>query len=159
MEVWKDIYGSDGLYQISNLGRVRNVKKNWICRLEVTQRGYCRVDLHYDSKRHHKRVHRLVAEHFIPNPGNLPQVDHINGDRQDNRVENLRCASNITNSGNARASSSRKPVAIIAPDGSIRETFTSETKASKFLGVNRTSVSGVCNGYQNTTAGIKVKHL
>ena len=94
-EIWKDIKGFEGLYQISNLGRVKSlVKKNHptesIRKLSKDKKGYLRVNLLKDGKNHTRKVHRLVAEAFIPNPKNKPSVDHINGIKDDNRVSNLR---------------------------------------------------------------------
>lgn len=102
MEVWKDIQGYDGLFQISNLGNVKRKQKTYFCgnntkrvleeRLIVGEqvKGYRRVALWNNKKYKRVFVHRLVAQAFIPNPENKPQIDHINTDKLDNRVENLR---------------------------------------------------------------------
>lgn len=90
-ELLVDICGFEGLYQISNQGRVFSVKKKIFIKLdENNQQGYQVVKLCKNGKRYKFRVHRLVAEAFIPNPENKPCVDHINTIRNDNRVENLR---------------------------------------------------------------------
>lgn len=85
-EIWKDIYNE---YQISNLGKIRNKKTLKILKAHINEHGYLVIDLHISKKRKTLRVHRLVAEAFIPNPDNKPQVNHINGDKTDNKVENL----------------------------------------------------------------------
>ena len=94
-EIWKDITGFEGLYQVSNLGRVKSLpRKNHpnetIRKIATDKKGYSRVNLIKDGKNHTKKVHRLVAEAFIPNPENKPSVDHINCNKSDNRVSNLR---------------------------------------------------------------------
>lgn len=93
-EVWKDIEGYEGKYQVSNLGRVKSLNynktgKEGMLRAGVTTDGYLQVVLYKDRKKKHHATHRLVAQTFIPNPDNKPCVDHINTIRTDNRVDNL----------------------------------------------------------------------
>jgi hypothetical protein len=102
IEIWKDIEGFDGLYQVSNLGRIksllRNVVKsngnNYTIRERVlkqciSKKGYYFVNLHKDGKQYMKKIHRLKAIHFIPNPNNLPCLNHKNGNKLDNTTKNL----------------------------------------------------------------------
>lgn len=97
MEIWKDIKGYEGLYQVSNMGRIKSLgndktRKEKILSLKPNNKGYIRVYLCKNGKRKHFSVHRLVAEAFLPNPDNLPVVNHKIDDfehRSDNRVENL----------------------------------------------------------------------
>ena len=87
MEEWKDIESFEG-YQVSNEGRVKN-SKGKILKPQKNSCGYLRVQLWEDGKQVMKFIHRLVAEAFLPNPQNLPQVNHKDEDKANNRVENL----------------------------------------------------------------------
>jgi len=89
-EVWKDIEGYEGLYQVSNLGRVRSFHGDSEKIMKQTlQKGYLRITLLKNKKQKRFLSHRLVAQAFIPNPENKPQVNHIDEDKTNNRVDNL----------------------------------------------------------------------
>lgn len=97
-EVWKDIDGFIGLYQISNLGRVKSLNRfdslgrQWsekLLKTQVQPRGYCVVRLRKDGKDNTKMIHRLVAIAFIPNPNNLSDVKHLDENLLNNCVYNL----------------------------------------------------------------------
>lgn len=97
-ETWKDIKNFEGLYQVSNLGRVKSltrirsnnncVYRGRILKSQLNNCGYEMIPLCKESKRFLKSIHRLVAQAFIPNPDNLPEVNHLNG-KNDNRAESL----------------------------------------------------------------------
>lgn len=89
-EVWKDVIGFEGLYQVSNLGRIKSLYNGNVTYGTLDKGGYMFYSLYKNRKRHRKLVHRLVAQSFIPNLENKPEIDHINCVRDDNRVENLR---------------------------------------------------------------------
>lgn len=102
MEVWRDVVGFEGLYQVSTEGRIRSLdrwsknrwglylRKGMLLSYRDEGSGYHQARL-YDkhSKSHYLRVHRLVANAFIPNPYELPQINHIDEDRKNNKVDNL----------------------------------------------------------------------
>ena len=101
MEQWKDVVGFEGLYQVSDHGRVRTLPKKVatgrvqpqrIMKLQQTRKGYIVVPLCKETNRYSRQVHRLVAEAFIPNPDNKTTVNHKNNIKSDNRVTNLEWA-------------------------------------------------------------------
>lgn len=97
MEVFKDIKSNPD-YQVSNLGRVWSKKSNRYMKLQKDNCGYLRVQLYSgNGKARTEKVHRLVAIAFIDNPDNLPEVNHINHIRDDNRIENLEWVSHKKN--------------------------------------------------------------
>lgn len=107
-EVWKDVVGYEGLYQVSNMGRVKSLKRfnvntgkyeprEKMLKLSYNKRGYPMVMLINKTIRKGKVVHRLVAEAFIPNPEHLPQVNHKDENKENNKVENLEWCDNAYN--------------------------------------------------------------
>lgn len=112
MEIWKIIPGTSDSYEASSLGRIRSkdkelphprntrmtyFRKGKILKPELDRSGYPVVTISVENKQRTCKVHRLVASAFIPNPDNLPQIDHINSKRYDNRPENLRWCSSQQN--------------------------------------------------------------
>lgn len=96
---WKKIDGS--LFEVSSTGLIRRIGKDSVLKPGVDAGGYYIIPVHYeDGTRKTKRLHRLIAGAFIPNPEGLPEVDHINRNRTDNTVENLRWVSKSKNQWN-----------------------------------------------------------
>ena len=115
MEEWKDIEGYEGKYQISNYGRVKSFYKNKdgkILKSHDNGHGYKDITLHKDGEKDHYYIHRLVAIYFIPNPNNLPEVNHKGENKENNTVYNLEWCDreyNLSyNSGRKRRAESRK---------------------------------------------------
>ena len=106
-EVWKDVKGYEGKYQVSNLGNVKSLldkqlnKREMILKPSLSHKGYLKVFLSKDSKKSSKTIHRLVAEAFIPNLENKKTVNHIDGNKANNRVDNLEWLSNSENQKHA----------------------------------------------------------
>lgn len=88
MEEWKNVIGYEGLYEVSSIGNVRNVRRNTLLKLSKNQ-GYIQVHLYKNGIRKGFKVHRLVAEAFLSNPDNLPEVNHKDGNPINNSVNNL----------------------------------------------------------------------
>jgi phenolic acid decarboxylase len=88
-EIWKDIKGYEGYYQVSNLGKIKSLKKNILIKQARNKNGYLDVSLWKNNIGKTFKVHRLVAESFILNSKNKPHVDHKNHNILDNRQENL----------------------------------------------------------------------
>lgn len=158
MEIWRDIKNYEGLYQVSNLGRVRSFPRygtsNNVHYLATKMYGksrYVRVVLSKNNIQQSFNVHRLVAEAFIPNPNNFPCVNHKSEIRTDNSVENLEWCSVVYNNtfGTARERASKnckKP--IIGFDGThkLGTYFPSTTDAASFLKVSK---SHICTSLKN----------
>ena len=151
-ERWVDIPGYEGIYQVSDQGRVMNVVRGRQLKLHINGSGYIQVTLQKQGQRKYPLVHRLVAQAFIPNPESRPQVNHINGVKCDNRKSNLEWCTmsenlwhrhNILNQPGGRS----RPVLCI----NTGQKYPSATEAAAACGVSRQSVLGICHGQQKTT--------
>lgn len=90
-EIWKDIIGYEGYYKVSNFGRVKSIYAmgGLILKQRKQNSGYLIVHLYKEKTREAKTVHRLVSKAFIPNPENKPHVNHLDGDKSNNKLDNL----------------------------------------------------------------------
>ena len=126
-EIWKDIVGYEGLYQVSNLGNVkslhyRNKKIHHILSPRKHHTGYLMVSLTSNRKAKCFNVHRLVAIAFIPNPNDLPCVNHKDGNKHNNNVSNLEWVTHQQNTRHAIATGLLKNFSLLGKTGSLHPT-------------------------------------
>lgn len=169
IEEWRDIPNFEGLYLISNLGHVKSVeryKRNNSGTQFVNERlrvlspdkdGYLRVCLSKDGLHYVKSVHRLVAEAFIPNPDNLPVINHKNEDKQDNRVENLEWCTVQYNTCYGEgikkmAIKQGRPVLQILNNRVIEEYYSTQ-EASRQTGIPQANIYKVCKSERKHAGG------
>ena len=101
LEIYKTIENYED-YQVTSWGRIFSKKSNIFLKPEIHDKGYLRVDLMNKNGKKHCKVHRLVAEAFIPNPQNKPQINHKDGNNQNNSVTNLEWVTNSENRKHAK---------------------------------------------------------
>lgn len=163
MEKWKDVVGYEGVYEVSNQGRVRSrdhidtigrFRRGRVLKPAIHNRGYTYVNL-YDARTNQKSreyIHRIVARAFIGEPPRGHNVDHINRVRDDNRLENLRYLTIKENC--AQSSDSKcKSVEQLTKEGTVIKKFTSTAEASAETGINRACIYGALNGKCATAGG------
>lgn len=159
-EIWKDVVGYEGYYKVSNLGNVSSVKKkNKILMLNSHRAGYPQLTLSKHNIRKTKCVHRLLAKAFIPNPLNKKTVNHINGIKTDNRVENLEWATYKENMCHAHkigiktAKNLFKPVLMLSLDDEPLLWFESQSEAKRVTKIK--NIHQCCIGRRKYAGGYK----
>lgn len=147
-EQWRPIAGFPN-YQVSNRGRVKNIKSGKIIKNSIDVNGYESVNLWKNNKLKHFRVHRLVAEAFIENPYNLPQINHIDENKTNNDVTNLEWC---TASQNIRHSIYRQYQKInqLSLDGKFIKQWESSMHIEKELGYKHGHIINCCKGKRKT---------
>ena len=170
MEIWKDVHGFVGLYKVSNCGRIKSIYRNEIFGKIKRQRGerilkqslrkrYYFVSLSKDGKKFNGVIHRLVAASFIPNPDNLPEIDHIDGDRTNNHADNLRWVTAKENSNNYNAPNTYKGKKINKGgkvviqydlEGNFIKEWVTTMDIQRQLNYHRGNISNCCNGLVKT---------
>ena len=176
-EVWKDIEGYKGLYQVSNMGRIKSLNyhrtgKEKLLRLGTNTKGYLQVVLYKDGKAKCCKVNRLVALAFVPNddPENKIQVNHINDENKtDNRAVNLNWMTPKENinwgTRNERVSQKMvnhpdmsKPIIQMTLDGQVVAIWPSTREIERKNGFNQSNICQCCQGKRKTTNGFRWKY-
>jgi hypothetical protein len=155
-EVWKDIEGYEGLYQVSNSGRIKSVKNNIIRKPRIA-RGYLYVNLSKSGKKKTYKIHRLVAQHFIPNPNNYPCVNHKDEDKLNNFLNNLEWCTfkyntNYGTSLKRRVETQTRSIFQYDLNGELIKIWHGLKEISK-TGMSASSISQCCNKKYYTSYG------
>lgn len=179
-EIWKPIEDYEGIYEVSSFGRVRSLdrlihrKRRGSCvypgimlNPSITHKGYESVDLRKHGNRKNEVVHRLVAKQFIPRIANKPQVNHIDGNKRNNKVSNLEWVNNSENQLHAYALGLSKPselagrpkrkVAMINEENKVIKVFNSITEATEVTGVH--NIGAVCREIRPKAGGFVWKFI
>ena len=164
IEIWKDIKGYEGFYQVSTLGRVKSLSrkiwngsgwktsKEFIMSAPIDSVGYPVVALQAKPRKRYVRVHRLVAETFIPNPENYRVVNHLDLDKTNNNVTNLEWCTHKHNIEDARNKGAFKNMIMvkIIETGQI---FKSQSECARAIGGDRRHIGDCLNGKLKTHKG------
>lgn len=156
----KDIKGYEGEYAITSCGKVWSYKRKKFLKPEKCRNGYYLVALYNNNHRQRFLIHRLVAEAYIPNPENKPQVNHKDEDKSNNNVNNLEwmTAKENMNYGTVqkrRIEKAKIPIYCVELD----RIFDSAKSASIELGLTASNITAVCKNKQNTTGGYHFKYF
>ena len=159
-ETWADIEGYEGFYKISTLGRVKSMPRNGTIKQERILkphivRGYAQAELRYKGVYKSHKVHRLVAEAFIPNPDKKPEVNHINGIKTDNCLENLEWATSSENQLHSAyiLGNHLVPVIQYSKEGKFIREWRSTKEAGATLGIDGPSITNTCKNRRKTAGG------
>ena len=162
-EIWRDIEGYEGLYQVSDQGRVKSLerkgrRKERVLKPGLDKDGYLFVNLWAGGKQKNHKVHRLVCQAFHENPGNKPQVNHINEIKTDNRASNLEWCTYAENNNHGTrnervAKAQSRPVAQYAQDGELIKIWPSTREAERQTGFRHGYIGQSANGKRKQAYG------
>lgn len=165
-EIWHNVKGYEGLYLISTYGRVlsapRNgTKKDWHFLAPHFVGGYIQYQLSKDNIKREYKAHRLVAEAFLPNPGNKREVNHIDGNKHNNSVGNLEWATSSENQLHAYYELGKgiKAIKQLSKDGKLIKVWCSIKEASLSLDIDAPDISNASRGKRLSAGGYKWQPL
>lgn len=167
-EIWKDVVGYEGLYRISNYGRIWSCRRNNIMKQKITK-GYRMIGFTKNKKHKSYSVHRLVAKHFIKNPKNKREVNHLDENKLNNHVSNLKW---VTSKENANWGTRNKRIAEFVKNNQVGfttkkinqtckktnkviKTYDSVTQASEENGFHQGNISSCLTGKRLSSRGYK----
>ena len=167
VEIWRDVRDYEGLYKVSNLGRVKSLEryvKNNICGFLYSKEhilkqskipsGYKKVNLSKDGIIVKQYVHRIVAQAFLPNPDNLPEVNHKDENKENNCVDNLEwCSHSYNMCYGSRSEKYSVKVRQFAKDNTLIGEYSSLTEASKATNISCGNISSCIKGRLKTAGG------
>jgi hypothetical protein len=165
-EEWRDIEGYEGLYMVSNFGRVVSFQgcNPRIMKLGMTHKGYQCVGLQKEKQHKTCVVHRLVAKAFIPNPDNLPQVNHKDECKTNNRVDNLEwCTDKYNHNYGTYIERQRNfqprntPVLMFDLNGNFEKEFISAREAAREMNTSHALICHCCEGYGDKQNRVSLK--
>lgn len=179
IEEWQPVVGFEGLYEVSNIGRVRSLTRyKKIIKPIVTNSGYYQYQLWHKGVRHVEFAHRLVAQTFIPNPGNKSVVNHLDENKLNNSVDNLEWVSHVANcrygtaiarrtehfdyskrrvNNVAQIAACSKPIIQYDKNGNYIREWKSATECSKETGFSISGIRSVVRGKRNSIFGYVFK--
>lgn len=156
VEEWKDIKGYEGLYKISNLGRVKSFQgvKERILKSNIQNCGYEYVVLAMNGKFKTKNIHRLVAEIFIPNPNNYKEINHIDENKHNNNVNNLEWCTRSYNASYGNTPKSKEKVILqYNKNGDFIKKWKSISEVERQLKISHVSIVNNCKNKRKTAGG------
>lgn len=162
-EIWKDIPNYEGLYQISNIGNIKTLnykktKKEKILKQRLDKYGYKYIKLSKNGKQTYYLIHRLVAQVFVLNPNNLPQINHKDENRTNNVYSNLEWCNCIYNNnyGNRNKKIQKalsKRIKQLDKNGNVIKIWNNSIEASKELNINSGNIRSCCRNELKTAGG------
>lgn len=171
MEIWKEIKETNNQYSISNYGNIRNNNTMHVLKASINRKGYVDIQLYFQGNKKKFRIHRLVAEYFIPKIENKPQVNHIDGNKLNNRVDNLEWCNNYENAHHAiehglwenvflasRRTNEGRKKKIIATHRETGKTILFESIAEAERYFNNRHICSILKGERKSTHGYTFKY-